>query len=187
MCGEAKPSDQFKLVRQGSITRRMRRCISCRLIVRRARNGGKKRAKSRQAVNGLVKQLKTARIEVPHISELASGIIQRFGGLDRFCERWLMQIETTLALNPASRAAMDCFRDVSHLVVQSTVNRQTAPDVQELSDEEMAQELNGHMAHLLRADPELARNVMGGLGLSVVRDVDLIEAAPAKKGDPHAG
>lgn len=80
-------------------------------------------------------------IDVPHTSELAAAMIKRFHGLDGFADAYFEVVSRIISEDPGSRLALKAMENMSKLIKESTIMRDTAPDVKSVSDEELEIEL----------------------------------------------
>lgn len=91
----------------------------------------------------LAAQICGKKLNVPHVSEVGASILDQFGTLEEFCRRWAEQVE----LAPdGSKTKLDGYRAFYQIFHDSTLNRETAPDVADMTPEQMEQELRGLMA-----------------------------------------
>ena len=76
-------------------------------------------------------------INVPHTSELAAAVMKRFGGIEKFADKYFEVVDAILEKDPSTRLALSAVDGVAKMIRDSTVMRETAPDVNNLSDEEL--------------------------------------------------
>ena len=79
-------------------------------------------------------------IDVPHTSELAAAVMKRFGGIEKFADKYFAVVDAILERDPSTRLALSAVDGVAKMIRDSTVMRETAPDVKNLSDEELETE-----------------------------------------------
>ncbi len=84
-------------------------------------------------------------IDVPHISEVAGAVLSKLGGATGFADKFVNTVNGILEENPNSRLALTALTEVSKLVRESTVMRETAPDVRNISDKDLEDELTRFM------------------------------------------
>ena len=92
----------------------------------------------------------TKKIDAPHVSELCEGMVQKFGGLNQLCNEWYQQIQYACQNNPGGKLALDGFSAMAKLIAASTEHRQSAPDIENLSEEDIDRELKALAEQMLR-------------------------------------
>lgn len=130
----------------------------CAPCYRTAQN--EKRSKlTKAACNQLIKQLVSGKavqeIEVPHTSELASHIVKGFGGVEGLAEMFVTAARASYDTNPTSKVTLEWMKVTKDLVVKSTEQRESAPDVANLDEEELNNELHVMIGRLLDKNPQL--------------------------------
>lgn len=80
------------------------------------------------------------RINAVHISELNEMIMRRFGSVEQFVDFYYEQTMQAATLNPGGKVALDACHKIVQIVIASTAHRQSAPDVENLSDEDLERE-----------------------------------------------
>jgi hypothetical protein len=106
-------------------------CLKCRKNHRGDRN-----------MPVLVKK-KNEGLKCPHVSELNEDmIINMFGGLSGYTKFWFQQLMISAVRKPGCKDVLDNCGRIANLIIASTAHRQTAPDIAELSDEELVQEVS---------------------------------------------
>lgn len=109
-------------------------CIEC------AEDTAEQRAE-KSLINALkrgVAALRSDAIEAPHISELCEQMVGSFGGLRPFTMFWKNQIDLAAVTKPGSKTVLDSCYAIAKLITLSTEHRQTAPDMGDISDEDLA-------------------------------------------------
>lgn len=91
------------------------------------------------------------RIEAPHISELCEVMIAKFGGVETFCKDWHEQIQEAIDKAPGSQKVLDAYGRIANLVEASTKMRLTAPDVFDMSDEELEEEIQFQVVKVMQS------------------------------------
>lgn len=113
-------------------------CKECRAILdaeaKRRQLGKKHDAFFKQ----LALQIKGKKLNVPHVSEVGAGILEQFGSLEEFCRRWYEQIDKA---PDGSKTKLDGYRAFYQIFHDSTLNRESAPDISDMTDDELAAEL----------------------------------------------
>jgi hypothetical protein len=72
---------------------------------------------------------------------LAAAVVDKMGGVDKLAERYVEVVNSILKEDPATRLALNAVEGVARLVRDSTIMRETAPDVNNVSTEELEKEL----------------------------------------------
>lgn len=108
----------------------------------------------RQALSAIVGLFGRQRIEAPHISELNESLIKRFGGLDQFATFYYEQIMAAAAQHPGGRSVLSACAQIARIMTASTQHRQSAPDVQLLTDEDLERELMALAQHIRGQSPQ---------------------------------
>lgn len=123
------------------------------------RNNEKRSKLMKAACGELVKKLVTGRatpqIEVPHTSELAAELVKNLDGLSGLGKMATDAMKAAYAFDPTSKVSLEWMKLVSGLVVKSTDQRETAPDVPNMSEEELNNELTAMIGKLLNERPDL--------------------------------
>ncbi len=101
----------------------------------------KKKAEEKQTLRLLVTALRGKSINAPHISELTEQAVVLFGGVEGLAIAWKQQIDEAIKVRPGSKTVLDAFYSIAKLIQLSTENRHTAPDLEGMSDEDIAAEL----------------------------------------------
>lgn len=96
----------------------------------------------RRAVNEVFGQFVTAvrgtKIDVPHISELANEMVKKFRNVEGLATFWYDQLMLAAADEKTSRkVVLDQCYAIAKLVAMSTQNRQTAPDLANMTDDDI--------------------------------------------------
>lgn len=123
-----------------------------------------KRSKlTKAACSQLVKQLVTGKaveqIEVPHTLELASHVVKGFGGVEDLAELFVSAAKAAYANDPTSKTTLEWMKVTKDLVVKSTDQRETAPDVAQMNEEELNGELAAMIGKLLEENPDLLTEI----------------------------
>lgn len=118
----------------------------------------------RGATQQLIKQLgggkPVAGIEVPHTSEMASAIVKNLGGLDGLAQMYTDAMQASYAADPTSKVTLEYFKLTAGIITKSTDQRETAPDVAQMSDEDLNVELTAMIGRLLDKDPNILNEIM---------------------------
>lgn len=141
-CRSIKHLDQFQIYSNG---KRALQCHECyrALAVERGKKGAKKSAEN--AIKRLVSDLKKDHKRAPHISELAATMVHKLGGIEKFTDRWIEHLDHLMHENTSSRTVLDNLRAISTLIKHATDTQESAPDVESLTDEEIASEIRRYI------------------------------------------
>lgn len=128
------------------------------------RNIEKRQKLIRGATQQLIKQLgggkPVAGIEVPHTSEMASAIVKNLGGLEGLAQMYTDAMQASYASDPTSKVTLEYFKLTAGIITKSTDQRETAPDVAQMSDEDLNVELTAMIGRLLDKDPNILNEIM---------------------------
>ncbi len=108
------------------------------------------------------------KIESPHISQACEALIQKFGGLEGFTRFYYGQITRAAEENPGSRQVLEACKSVVALIAASTEHRKSAPDVVDLSDDDLEREKAKLILNLVVKDTS-------GQALEIIRKIALGE------------
>jgi hypothetical protein len=101
-----------------------------------------KRKVARLAARQVLASLTRSQIDVPHTSELAAAVVERIGGVDKLADKYMEVVNAILEKDPSTRLALSAVDGIAKMIRDSTVMRETAPDVNNLSDDELEQEIS---------------------------------------------
>ena len=128
-------------------------CRRCAQMMRkRNKREGQRQRLAESRLKELISAARGQKINAPHVSEICEGMINTFGGVESFCNEWKLQIDIAMENRPGSKMVLDHFYTLFKMVATSTENRDTAPDVAGLSDDELAAEM---IAFLEDVEPKL--------------------------------
>jgi len=154
ICREVLHVDNFSKGGDGSRSEVCRRC-------KPEYEGLRREEKRKKVLEEVIRKLgATKQIEVPHTSELAAAISKEIGGPEKFAELFAKNMNSACTANPGSKTALEYMKTFKDLIVKATDQRETAPDVPLLSDEQLEEELQGRLMQLLSENPELAVKVI---------------------------
>ena len=158
-CGQLKEEDQFP--------ERGLQCVECLKEKALSAKDRKAKASRRTAFKALVAGIRGNKIEVPHTSEVAAEMIRLYGGLANFCQEWKSDLDSLRVEKPGSKMLLDAKSAIVKLVVESTNQRDSAPDLAGMSDEDLETEFSGLAALLLSRNPDVMRELLeeGGMRL----------------------
>lgn len=113
-----------------------------------------------KAVHRMIAERRGTKIDAPHISEYVATLVQQLGGLQQMAETHARQIEIAIEDEPGSRKVLDHFKTLANLITASTEHRQSAPDVEGLTDEEIIAEFQVLTMQSLAADKDTFNEVL---------------------------
>lgn len=126
-------------------------CARCQSL---AKLSDRRKEDVRMASRQIVAEARRDKINVPHICELTAELLETFGSLREFCREWKSQIDEAGIANPGSRTVLDQYYAVAKLVKMSTENRASAPDLQDLTDEQIADVIAEYTLKVFEDVPE---------------------------------
>lgn len=85
-------------------------------------------------------KLSRQKIESPHISQACEALINKFGGLEGFTRFYYGQVMQAAETDPGSRTVLEACKTILNLISASTEHRKSAPDVVDLSDDDLERE-----------------------------------------------
>lgn len=135
------------------------------------------------------------KIDSPHISQLCESLVAQFGGLQAFTQFYYSQIQAAAAENPGGRQVLEACKTVIGLVNQSTEHRQSAPDVVDMTDEELERERTRLLLELMTRDTtgeaiDILTSLKQGTydnGRGIPEEAATIEAGSSGEGTPGEG
>lgn len=156
-CNRLKDKTEFGKHGNNNYSENCKACLK-RIEAGKHENNLKKAAK--EILKGFAGAMTSNKIEVPHTSELAAAIVQLHGGVGGVADFIYTQGKTAADENPGSRLSLEYCKMLTGLVVKSTDQRQTAPDVANLSDEEIEHHIEQHMRMLIESHPDVVSRVL---------------------------
>lgn len=147
-CNEVQPIGNFyvtkKKIRVAGVLKvaasRMKLCKACKAKDQQKRTKNKRKAVRDEIINRLARQATSAKIDVMHISELGALLTKDLGGPEEATKAWADSIKITAELNPEKGARL--YEAWARIIKWSTENRQTAPDVANMTDDDLKRELD---------------------------------------------
>ena len=166
-CGKTKkPKDMHPVSRNT--------CLRCNKSRRQDIKTAEAEKNKRTAFKTLVAGIRGNRINVPHTSEVAAEMIRLYGGLGEFCSEWKADLDSLRLEKPGSKAVLDAKAAVLKLVVESTNQRDSAPDLAGLSDDDLEKEFAGLAAVLLKNNTDALVEILEDAGKTVVDITDAV-------------
>lgn len=159
-CGEIKD--------EGKFPKRGLQCTRCVKDKKDSSDDKRSKADRRTAFRTLVASIRGNKIEVPHTSEVAAEMIRLYGGLGNFCQEWKADLDSLRVEKPGSKMLLDAKSAIVKLVVDSTNQRDSAPDLAGMSDEDLETEFSGLAAMLLRKNPDVMRELLEESGFRLI-------------------
>jgi hypothetical protein len=140
-CQKPRNADDFPVLGSG----KSQVCTDCVKARRSEQRTEKEKQAKDAAIRKLVSAAKGNEIDVPHISEVAGAVVKKLGGLEVFAQAFADDIGRIRQLvyegKQTPRVLLDADRAVFNLIVASTEHRSTAPDVEQMSIEELQLEV----------------------------------------------
>lgn len=115
---------------------------------------------SGKAVHRMIAERRGTKIDAPHISEYVATLVQQLGGLRAMAATHARQIEIAIEEDPGGRRVLDHFKVLANLITASTEHRQSAPDVEGLTDDEIIAEFQVLSMQSLVADKDTFNEVL---------------------------
>tara|TARA_R110002051_G_scaffold25842_2_gene62752 strand:- start:564 stop:1130 length:567 start_codon:yes stop_codon:yes gene_type:complete len=166
MCGVTKPPEEM---RSG-----MKNCHLCMRAKAQDQRFEVSKVARRTAFKTLVAGIRGNQINVPHTSEVAAEMIRLFGGLERFCAEWKTDLDLLRVEKPGSKSVLDTKAAILKLIVESTNQRDSAPDLAGLSDQELEKEFAGIAVVLIKNNPEVLEELLEEAGKAIVNTTDSV-------------
>ena len=143
-------------------------CNRCNKEISKIRRSDAKKKRLRSALTEFTAMLRGTQVEAPHVAEYCAKLIEKFGTLDKIVEMHHSVIATLVRDNPGSKTAIDAMNGLVRLMELSTKYRDSAPDVEDLEDGHIEEELSRLMLARLAGEPELLSQLVDASGLRVV-------------------
>lgn len=117
---------------------------------------------------------KVPELQSPHITEFTDVLVRKMGGLERLVDQQIAQLRRAEADAPGSKRVLEAYRQITNLVKESTIHRQSAPDVTSLSDAELELERVQIILQLIAEDStgETLKSVRQLLGVDAAELLD---------------
>lgn len=182
-CNAIKQPHRFRMVYGKPATGLCRDCESKQASLRIMERLREMRSQNLKGELGTLSRT----IDAPHISELCEAMTKKYGGIDAVATAWKSQIDAAASSQPGSKVALDAFRAYMNLVLYSTQNRASAPDVATMSQEELRHEMMEMVLRMVSADDT---GDMHGELLNLLSPTDengVIDAEPVGKTKANKG
>ena len=131
-CGDEKPIHRFRTHSRKTGTKESR-CNDCFASQTRRR-----RALIRRRDIAMFQRLVRETQSIDRVAELINLMVRRFGGLERFVDKWKWEIDRTSELRPGSKRVLDAYQAIVHTTrLHSEATRKSSIDFSGLDDEEL--------------------------------------------------
>lgn len=143
-------------------------CNRCNKEISKIRKSEAKQKRLKSALAEFTAMLRGTQVEAPHVAEYCSKLIEKFGSLDNIVDMHHTVLSTLVRDNPGSKTAIDAINGLVRLMELSTKYRDSAPDIEDLDDREIEEELSKLMLARLAGEPQLMQQLVDASGLRVV-------------------
>ena len=143
-------------------------CNRCNKEISKIRRSEAKQKRLRSALSEFTAMLRGTQVDAPHVAEYCSKLIEKFGSLDKIVDMHHTVLTSLVNDNPGSKTAIDAMNGLVRLMELSTKYRDSAPDIDDLDDSEIEEELSRLMLARLTGEPELMQQLVDASGLRVV-------------------
>lgn len=147
-------------------------CNRCNKGIAKLRRSDAKRKRLKSALSEFTAMLRGTQVEAPHVAEYCSKLIEKFGSVENVVNMHHQVITSLVRNNPGSKTAIDAMNGLVRLMELSTKYRNSAPDIGDLDDSEIEEELSKLMLARLVGEPELLGQLVDASGLKVVDTKD---------------
>ena len=159
-------------------------CNKCNKVGSVERRSKAKKKRLHSALSEFTAMLRGTQVEAPHVAEYTQKLIEKFGSLDKIVDMHHSVVNALVKDNPGSKTAIDAVNGLVKLMELSTKYRDSAPDVDDLDDKDIEEELSRLMLARLAGEPDLLNQLVDASGLKVVDmkepQQELLEAKDAK-------
>ena len=150
-CAQVLPLDRFYVTKKKvpdpvtgivkTTKSRFKICKECRRKQALSQRKAKRKELSDNLQAILARAANSKTIDVAHISEVAAALTAKLGGVDATAEHWAANIQLANEIAPGKRDTIKNYEAWANLILKSTENRQTAPDVTGMTTEDIEREL----------------------------------------------
>lgn len=147
-------------------------CNRCNKEIAKLRRSDVKKKRLKSALSEFTAMLRGTQVEAPHVAEYCAKLIEKFGSLDEIVTMHHSVLTSLVRDNPGSKTAIDAMNGLVRLMELSTKYRDSAPDIEDLDDNEIEEELSKLMLARLVGEPELLTQLVDASGLRVVDTKD---------------
>tara|TARA_R100000458_G_scaffold57413_1_gene63596 strand:+ start:1265 stop:1849 length:585 start_codon:yes stop_codon:yes gene_type:complete len=161
-------------------------CNRCNKEISKVRRSDAKKKRLKSALSEFTAMLRGTQVEAPHVAEYCAKLIEKFGSLDKIVEMHHSVLTALVRDNPGSKTAIDAMNGLVRLMELSTKYRDSAPDIEDLDDSEIEEELSRLMLARLTGEPELLNQLVDASGLRVIdsgeQDIEYTEIVNGNNG-----
>jgi len=143
-------------------------CNRCNKEIAKIRRSDAKKKRLKSALSEFTAMLRGTQVDAPHVAEYCSKLIEKFGSVENVVNMHHDVITALVRNNPGSKTAIDAMNGLVRLMELSTKYRDSAPDIEDLDDNEIEEELSKLMLARLAGEPELLTQLVDASGLRVV-------------------
>ena len=143
-------------------------CNKCNKIGSAEKRSNAKKKRLKSALSEFTAILRGTQVEAPHVAEYTQKLIEKFGSLDKIVDMHHTVVTSLVRENPGSKTAIDAVNGLVKLMELSTKYRDSAPDVDDLDDNEIEEELSKLMLARLAGEPDLLNQLVNASGLKVI-------------------
>lgn len=168
-CGLPKPRDQFKIYRH-RLTGNLLFDSHCKACSKDRRRYQKRRAaekKRQDEFRAAVARMRGESIKAPHVSELWAEMVGEWGGLTKFVREYKAQVDAAIVKGAGTKTVLDAFKSITQLSVHSSNLRGTAPDMANLTDEDIENQLRVMTMRVLKQTPKMLEDMIESGSISV--------------------
>ncbi|MFA7177011.1 MAG: hypothetical protein WC114_07180 [Smithellaceae bacterium] len=113
-----------------------------------------------RAVRGMVAERTGKKIDAPHISEYVATLVKKLGGLEAMADLHVEQLKAAIEDTPGSARVLDHFKAIVNMINASTEHRQSAPDVEGLTEDEIIAEFKVLSMEAMTEDRDQFRDIL---------------------------
>ena len=143
-------------------------CNKCNKEIAKLRRSDAKKKRLKSALSEFTAMLRGTQVEAPHVAEYCAKLIEKFGDLDEIVTMHHTVLTSLVRQNPGSKTAIDAMNGLVRLMELSTKYRDSAPDIEDLDDNEIEEELSKLMLARLVGEPQLLTQLVDASGLRVI-------------------
>jgi hypothetical protein len=143
-------------------------CNKCNKEISKIKRSESKKKRLQSALSEFTAMLRGTHVDAPHVAEYCAKLIEKFGSLDKIVDMHHKVLTSLVDDNPGSKTAIDAMNGLVRLMELSTKYRDSAPDIEDLDDKEIEEELSRLMLARLSGEPQLLNQLVDASGLRVV-------------------
>lgn len=161
-CLSVKPINEFRRRSRNGLTR-LNQCRACHAARERERRAKRNKLADRRRVAKCLTHLKNETSN-KRLRLLADVMLNRFGGLQGFVLAW-----TEYVHHAQKQGGFASFRCLQSFLRLAQYCEENAPDLSQLSDDELQAQTDEHLRRLIAAEPALALAAAESLGWTIVQ------------------